>query len=83
MKFISKSKSKSYDENCQEMWVQYFFENIEKSGIHTQLQEIHGNQVIIRYADFSVTLKNSRQHSATRLIHGSCGDRAFLCMPIT
>jgi hypothetical protein len=35
MKFISKSKSKSYDENCQEMWVQYFFENIEKSGIHT------------------------------------------------
>jgi hypothetical protein len=35
MKFISKSKSKSYDENCQEMWVLYFFENIEKSGIHT------------------------------------------------
>jgi hypothetical protein len=58
MKFMSKSKSKSCDEKLPRNVGAIFFQNIEKSGIRTTTGDTHesGN---IRYADFSVSLKNS------------------------
>jgi hypothetical protein len=44
--------------NCQEMWALYFRKTL-KNLASAQLREIRRNQVVIRYANFDETFKNS------------------------